>query len=426
MKKLISAFTILVTLSCSAFANFFSNRIFEFKTNMPFSISNNSIGVFDIFTLYNGDPKNKAIYQTEEDGLVLDLKNFAKQMPKSGFNTTFLTNPTIDTKLTIKNVSIGTSLGLDMYLMAGLTKGLFDFLGTGNVVEGSDSNDMEVGVNAAMDVFAYNEINTTIKLKKKKISFTVAPAVFIPVVHAFTDNAVAKISNDSEGNIKITMNALAKIYSVESPSVVDEISAIPTDLLNSFGVDLRGAVSYSFTKHFTAAVDFRIPIFPGRLRNAGVYSYSIEDYSTSLSDFMTNGFTAPQGTLNAGEWDSDSVYYINRPLKFDITGTLKPLGSFLTIQEGLGFGIKNPFAADIKEVKFYPEYLMGLRLSLFDILSISATTEYTNQIFAHSIALSFNLRFTELDVGVSAQSTNFVKSLSGGGAGAYITMIMGF
>ena len=101
----------------------------------------------------------------------------------------------------------------------------------------------------------------------------------------------------------------------------------------------------------------------------------------------------------------------------------KGCGSLFTARGGLGIGVRRPFS---DSASFYPEYFLGLNFNFIDIIKLGVSTEYTDQIFVHQIGTTFNVRVFQLDLGISTQSSSFVKSLSVAGMGAYAYITMGF
>jgi hypothetical protein len=99
------------------------------------------------------------------------------------------------------------------------------------------------------------------------------------------------------------------------------------------------------------------------------------------------------------------------------------LGTLFNARAGAGFGIRRPFS---EAAVFYPEYYLGFTVNLIDILKVRVSTEYTDQIFIHQFGTTFNVRVFQLDFGISTQSSNFIKSLSVAGIGAYTYVTFGF
>ena len=57
---------------------------------------------------------------------------------------------------------------------------------------------------------------------------------------------------------------------------------------------------------------------------------------------------------------------------------------------------------------------------------MNLSTEYTDRVFVHQAGLSLNIRLIEITTGLSAQSSDFVKSFTGAGFGAYVYVTVGF
>jgi hypothetical protein len=96
---------------------------------------------------------------------------------------------------------------------------------------------------------------------------------------------------------------------------------------------------------------------------------------------------------------------------------------FFSLSAFAGVGIQHPFMEDFV---VYPEYYCNLKVSLIGLLSAQFSTEYIDRVFAHSFIASLNLRLIQFDAGVSFSSINFVKSFTGSGVGAFVSVSVGF
>jgi hypothetical protein len=127
-------------------------------------------------------------------------------------------------------------------------------------------------------------------------------------------------------------------------------------------------------------------------------------------------------------------YSIHRPMKIGISADFHPFGTLLTTSGYFGLGFRHPFSAVINKVttggldetQFYVDYSVAGRLSLWNILSLSLSHSYMDQVFKNQVALEVNIRLVEVDAGVSFQSPSFTKSFSGAGVGAFVTVCVGF
>ena len=119
-------------------------------------------------------------------------------------------------------------------------------------------------------------------------------------------------------------------------------------------------------------------------------------------------------------------YKINRPMKITAMAEATPFGDFCKFYGQFGIAIRNPAAKNKAEVFSYPEYMLGCRLSLANLLSFYLSTEYTDQIFMQKASMSLNFRIIEVVTGIATTSSSFVKTFQGTGFGAFVTVYMGF
>ena len=110
-------------------------------------------------------------------------------------------------------------------------------------------------------------------------------------------------------------------------------------------------------------------------------------------------------------------------MKFNLALRYNPFGNFLTFNALGGVGIYHPFMDDMQ---IYPEYFFAAKVSLIGLLSAQISTEYFDKCFSHRFLASINLRFVQLDAGVSVSSTNFLKAFQGTGLGAFVSVAVGF
>ena len=92
----------------------------------------------------------------------------------------------------------------------------------------------------------------------------------------------------------------------------------------------------------------------------------------------------------------------------------------------LGIGIQHPFSPNPAETYFYVDYLVGAKISLYNILSLYVSTERTDEIYKHKAMLALNFRLVEIDAGVAFESANLQTSFKGPGLGAFVTASVGF
>ena len=377
--------------------NFLSERFFEIQFGVPVDFSNNAISLDDIF----------------KKELTLDLAKIANEMPSEGLNLIVDTKPYVALNLNIAFIHIGMSAGVDVYEKMGISKDFFDFLGKGNEV----GETLTFDFNNYTDLFAFCEADVGIDFSN--FSIHVTPSLFVPIFSS--SGSVAKVTflNDEEGNINLNMNTNFSVYS--NFDMYDE--NFLSDLFsNGNGFDVGVSASLPFGRKLVFSGKARIPIVPGSYQ----YKYSSYYEATTTMNLLDSSLNSSETNGNIKDFSKEVLeekIYINRPMKFNLYADYLLVGNVLKLRAGGGMGVFRPFLTDSFT---YPEYYFSAGINLFDFIKASISTEYTSQIFKHQIALGINVRLIELDCGVSLQSTDFMKSFSNNGFGAYAIVSIGF
>lgn len=377
--------------------NFLSERFFEIQIGVPVDFSNNAISFDDIF----------------KKELTLDLAKIANEMPSEGLNLIVDAKPYVALNLNIAFIHIGMSAGVDVYEKMGISKDFFDFLGKGNEV----GETLTFDFNNYTDLFAFCEADVGIDFSN--FSIHVTPSLFVPIFSS--SGSVAKVTflNDEEGNINLNMNSNFSVYS--NFDMYDE--NFLSDLFsNGNGFDVGVSASLPFGRKLVFSGKARIPIVPGSYQ----YKYSSYYEATTTMNLLDSSLNSSETNGNIKDFSKEVLeekIYINRPMKFNLYADYLLVGNVLKLRAGGGMGVFRPFLTDSFT---YPEYYFSAGINLFDFIKASISTEYTSQIFKHQIALGINVRLIELDCGVSLQSTDFMKSFSNNGFGAYAIVSIGF
>ena len=377
--------------------NFLSERFFEFQIGVPVDFSNNAISFDDVF----------------KKELILDLAKIANEMPSEGLNLIVDTKPYVAINLNIAFIHLGMSAGVDVYEKMGISKDFFDFLGKGNEV----GETLTFDFNNYTDLFAFCEADVGIDFSN--FSIHVTPSLFVPIFSS--SGSVAKVTflNDEEGNINLNMNTNFGVYS--NFDMYDE--NFLSDLFsNGNGFDVGVSASLPFGRKLVFSGKARIPIVPGSYQ----YKYSSYYEATTTMNLLDSSLNSSETNGNIKDFSKEVLeekIYINRPMKFNLYADYLLVGNVLKLRAGGGMGVFRPFLTDSFT---YPEYYFSAGINLFDFIKASISTEYTSQIFKHQIALGINVRLIELDCGVSLQSTDFMKSFSNNGFGAYAIVSIGF
>lgn len=393
MKRFFAKFLILFGFSASLFAyDWFAPRYFEMVVDMPFGMSNNAIGVGDVF----------------KKDLVIDFKEIAGRLPDSGMEINANMNPSLAFNLNLRKVRVGVKFGLEGSGFASISKDVFEFIADGNQLgERINCNPDLIG-----DIFAYNEVSVGMNIKGFEVE--IIPAFFMPVAHVKGRDSTVYFENGDDGSLVARASIKYDLYSAYDES----------KLTAGMGFDLGGAVGYQLFDFLNLRGKFRIPIVPGHL-DAKKTTETVMSLDASFQDLLDGNSGEKNNETTNSDWITES-YYINRPLKLNAYADFTPFGKWFTVTGGLGLGFRHPFTSDIDSFKGYGEYYLAATLALRNILGITASTEYTDMIFKHQLAFMANVRIFELDFGVNTQSSGFIGSCIAAGAGGFITVKIGY
>lgn len=436
MKKLLLVCITFISIIAHSFAgpaDFFNHRIFEIKLNAPVNVTNNTMAIADFL----------------QKEVIIDLKELYYGMPKKGLDFTLDTMPnaaiTLDFK---KGLHFGVEAGVDMFSTIDISKDLFRFIALGN-----DPNEsIKVPVDGYADAFAFVNLDFGLNLKEK-LSIRVQPSLFASALHVATADTYAEARCNEDNSYNLILNAKMNVYSSipVNQDIMNHTDVLLNQWLNnlgpSLGFDMGGEVSYKLTDFLTVSGYVRIPLAPSHLNYQTVISYT-QDYAFSLDNLMgkknsengegDSGETSNEGT-SSGQTEStadtsgllfadpiDSTYYIHRPMKFSVSANFTPFSWLMSYYGTLGIGIKHPFSKTKGEMYPYIDYLIGTKLSLWNMISLYLSTERTDEIYKHKATLALNFRIVEVDAGIAFESANLQTSFKGSGLGAFVTACIGF
>lgn len=422
MKKLIITCALFASLISAAFAeNIFSHRFFEIKVDVPVAVSNNFIGITDIF----------------KEKVVIDLPKIADSMGKSGACINADVAPSLSIGIDIpKGLILGVNIGAEASAGIGISKDIFDFIGHGNA--GKDSVTAQLS-NTYADLFAFTTVNAGWNGKKLRVNGNAS--VFWALAHMEANDTYITIYDNEERDVMgVEAQLDGKLYStVDLTKELSDFQALFNETKAHLGFDVGADVSYKLFQYLDVGARARIPLAPSHLTKLSAVNYKYQQ-EINLMDMFTGsdeegegeaGASAAEGEEGAKDLIGEPVtlskpYAIHRPMKLGVSANFHPFGTLLTTNGYLGLGIRHPFAANKDEIQPYVEYEIGGRLSLWNILSVEASHSHYDEIFKNQIALELNIRLVEVDAGVSFQSASFAKSFSGAGLGAFVTVCVGF
>ena len=421
MKKLIITCALFASLMTAVFAeNIFSHRFFEIKVDVPVAVSNNFIGITDIF----------------KEKVVIDLPKIADSMGKSGACINADVAPSLSIGIDIpKGLILGVNIGAEASAGVGISKDIFEFIGNGNV--GKDSVTAQMS-NTYADLFAFTTVNAGWNGKKLRVNGNAS--AFWALAHMEANDTYVKIYDNEERDVMgIEAQLDGKLYTTVDPSKeLSDIQALLNETKANLGFDVGADVNYKLFRFLDVGGRARIPLAPSHLTKLSAVNYKYEKEINLMDMFSGSENEEGESSAPVEETDEDKKdiigepvtlakpYAIHRPMKLGVSANFHPFGTLLTTNGYLGLGIRHPFAKSKDEIQTYVEYEVGGRLSLWNILSVEASHSCYDEIFKNQIALEFNIRLVEVDAGVSLQSANFAKSFQGAGLGAFVSVALGF
>ena len=421
MKKLFITCALFASLMIAAFAeNIFSHRFFEIKIDVPVAVSNNFIGITDIF----------------KEKVVIDLPKIADSMGKSGACINADVAPSLSIGIDIpKGLILGVNIGAEASAGVGISKDIFEFIGNGNV--GKDSVTAQMS-NTYADLFAFTTVNAGWNGKKLRVNGNAS--AFWALAHMEANDTYVKIYDNEERDVMgIEAQLDGKLYTTVDPSKeLSDIQALLNETKANLGFDVGADVNYKLFRFLDVGGRARIPLAPSHLTKLSAVNYKYEKEINLMDMFSGSENEEGESSAPTEETDEDKKdiigepvtlakpYAIHRPMKLGVSANFHPFGTLLTTNGYLGLGIRHPFAKSKDEIQTYVEYEVGGRLSLWNILSVEASHSCYDEIFKNQVALEFNIRLVEVDAGVSFQSASFPKSFTGAGLGAFVTVCVGF
>ncbi len=423
------------------------HRIFEFGFKTDAGVSNNTFEVGDYM----------------KEVLVINLKEIADQVPKSGLKLNVSAAPDFFVNLNLKNgFHLGFDSGVEVNSTIGIGKGLFDFIGYGN--ENTDTITTNGSVYA--DIFAHLDFSVGMDIFGD-YHLEVRPALFLPLAHISSDESTASLTNESDGTIKFKANADMEIFTfVDFERILSgDTSEIPSGLGSGWGFDISSSLDKEIFEGLAVQVYSRIPIVPGTLKYKMNMQASAEgeinalqtllDSTTSGSSSSGSSSSGGTGSGSSGEsgsgsgsessgnswadaikhsssfgYESEQNYKLSRPLKIGARARFQPLGEWLTLGGKLGLGVKEPFSLNAKS-KFYGEYGLSARVALpvpviGEILGLEFTHGSENEYFYNQLKFIFSVRAFELNAGAAFQGSNFASSFNADGAKAFVYLAFGW
>jgi len=402
---------------------------------------NLEMGFFNTGLGFSNDYKK--ISEFFEKKIIIDLDKFSGGL---NFNANLALSPFYFSYTKDNIWGFGFSTGLDLLGIIGLN---------GNMLTFNESNSAESDIGAAV----FSDVKLHGFLTYEKIKIKVKPAVYYPILYAKPDKFSYTYKNKKTNGIDETYLNLEFDMRVYTAYPIEDDLKI-TDVIkniNKFspkpGIDISVGAEYPLAEtlglknkfdflDFDVGIDFiNIPLYPSQMEDyrrmtvnvggdepidffSGVldkdseknnmedfYSYKLEDYGKDRRNVLR-----PFKMILSANW-----HPFDSPFADDSDRSAKIKREWLTFTPVLGFSI-NPLYSQ----SFSLEGGIKTRLSFANFFIAVLGLGYYDRLWKNSLDFALNLRLIEIDFGASVQSSDFLKSWSGGGFGASLGIKFGW
>jgi hypothetical protein len=283
-------------------------------------------------------------------------------------------------------------------------------------------------------LFADTGLNLEAQLGKLRLR--ISPAVFLPLVYIPKPKKMALIVKTGEDTMSITGNMAVDIYSpVKLGTGTGDTGEFGIDIgglskvldSGALGFDLTLGAEYPFASMLDAGILVsHIPVALSRLTYQTTmkanFGFNDQGSEKSLLDLLKEGnvddilrIQDPEFTFSRG------VFYVSRPLRFDLYSRIKFIGNLLVVRPHAGISLFTPYG----DIPCFNAGIEG-QIHIWRLLQLSLSSGYEELLWKHQLGLILNLRVLQFDLGVSTQSQEFTRSFMLSGLGISLGVHIGF
>jgi len=336
--------------------------------------------------------------------------------------------------------------GLDI----GHTNVTGNLLLSGNLLSFNEVTDDEFGVGAA----AFTDVGIPVFFHLNEFKIKIRPSVFLPVV--YTEPSIsykyrqAIDPNTWDLGMRLEVSYNVRVYSIIE-GLKEKIERNDWDAIwqnlqdnawdiarKNLGYDFSLGLEYPWDDWLDIGVDIiNIPLVTASLSHfihiegGAFFDTSKIDYNVlnnsdiNISDMFKEGVVYDyQHNMEDGNEDTDDPPKIYRPFTMLFYAKWRPFESSpgFSLIPSLGFSI-NPLYVKHGSI----EGGLSVRFDAANIFITTIGINYNDRKWKNSIDfVLFNLRAFELDLGISFQSSDFVKSFKGAGLGVSVGLRFGW
>jgi hypothetical protein len=404
MKKL--WFVVLLGCTVSLWAEF-PHRKFEFGFDASSGFANNCLGLKALLQ------KNQTIdFADLSRSLSQDFKFYGDMKGSVFFN---LEIP--------DKFGIGIFTGIDVTAQTSLPQSLIDLIAEGKNLNKKYTDSF--GLGGAF--FVESGLRTSFTFKKlNKLKISLQPAYYIPLLYLTRPSAEYSLKRGPNGSIKATGRYEMAVYSAFPLEDFEGLEDLPGSYFScltngSGGVDLGLSVEYPLLSNLTLGASFtHIPILPAELNNKatirGGFSLNTDDILGQIKDDGLDIFS------NFDVTDGTGSMTVRRPFKAGLNAVYRPFKIRLfALIPHIGFTMNS-----IYDVPLYLDAGLTAELNLGDVLVIDIGSHYEDLLWKQRLDVLLNLRAFEIDLGLSLQSQEFLKSFQFNGLAVSLGLRLGW
>jgi hypothetical protein len=393
------------------------NRIFELSLiNMDISFSNSSFTAGDFIRAPNNLTKGGKFFK---DSISFNLNDLFE-----GFSFHF--GAIIEPLSLNFNWKDKWGVGLDI----GHINATGNLLFSGNLMSLISANDDKFGPSGAV----FTDIGVPVFFHLKKLRIKIRPSVFLPLIYAEPGitYSYSNVVNPDTGvsGIKLQVNYDMRVYSPVDMQKLgkNDSGAFGQDsqynvwdiVKNNTGYDLSLGAEYPLLDRLDLGVDIiNIPLVMASLNH--YMSIDGEAYIDSSKIDLA-------GLINGEDLPEDAYGYPKEVnIKYKDDGSIKIFRPFTMLSYAKYRPFKSPVLSLIPSIGFSISSLytqlcsveggLSVRLDLANLFITTIGINYNDRKWKNSLDIVLNLRAFELDLGISFQSPNFLKSFQGAGLG---------
>jgi hypothetical protein len=324
--------------------------------------------------------------------------------------------------------TVGLFAGAEGMFYGDLSKELFQLLRDGNTSRYAKAE-------FAFGGSLFADTGVQVEAVVGKLRLHISPAVFVPLVYIPRPKMALTVKT-GEDTMSMTGAVALDMYSpVRLGTGTGDVGSLDMDIASlprildsgALGVDLTLGVEYPLASWVDGGILVNhIPIALSRLthqtRLRADFGFNDQNSELPLLDMLKEGRIDEILHIGDPEFSfSRGVYYVSRPMRFDLYGRLRVLSDWLVLCPQVGVSLFTPYG----DIPCFNAGITG-QLRVKRLVQLSLGTGYEELVWKHRLGFMLNLRVVQIDLGVTMQSQDFIHSFGLNGLGAALGVYVGF